>query len=45
MLNDATLQGAMMTLQDDVRPDVDPPNPSPEYRVGLAQSYLYRVKK
>lgn len=42
-LNNATLQGALMILGGEVKPDELPLRGSPEYRRGLTQSFLYRV--
>ncbi|CAL8110874.1 unnamed protein product [Orchesella dallaii] len=41
-LNLSTIQGAMKLLENEVIPDNRPEDASPAYRLGLAQSYLYK---
>ncbi|ODN04991.1 Indole-3-acetaldehyde oxidase [Orchesella cincta] len=42
-LNAATLKGAMLRLKHEAVPNLIAEDASPEYRSGLAQSYLYRM--
>jgi len=42
-LNASTLMGAMESLQREVIPDYNLPDATPEYRLGLTQSLLYKV--
>lgn len=37
------LQGALLILSQEVKPDNKPPEASPEYRLGLVQSLFYKV--
>ncbi|CAL8110876.1 unnamed protein product [Orchesella dallaii] len=41
-LNISTIQGAMKMLENELVPDSELGNSKPAYRIGLAQSYLYK---
>lgn len=41
-LNSVVLRKAMTYLQHEAIPDIAPQSASPEYRLGLAQSFLYK---
>lgn len=43
LYDDATLQGAYKTLNEELDCDVHPPDPSPEARKALAISLFYKV--
>ena len=42
--DDSTLQGAMLTLEEEIVPWEDPSEASLEYRIQLTKSLLYKVR-
>lgn len=43
--DEGVLQAAMQALAAEIKPDNLPQDPSPEYRLSVAQTLLYKVRK